>query len=231
MALYFSIMDLTDPTRSITGTHWTDPYWPCSRRLGGPVTVGEVAAQSARGIGNRREGVASPASPSGEGAGLESPPRWAGTVSTSSTEITSLLPSRTCSPGSDSSSGSVYVRRFVSWKPPPLYACAFGSAARGDGTSDSDIDLLLVHAPFPGDERPLEENRTAPPKRSSASRPSWPRSLSPSARSRSGIAKSTTFVHSCTHGTGNPLQVVDMSAFERGDHRRRTTELFLETPT
>lgn len=30
--------------------------------------------------------------------------------------------------------------------PPPLAAGLFGSAARGDGDADSDIDLLLVHA-------------------------------------------------------------------------------------
>lgn len=36
-------------------------------------------------------------------------------------------------------------------RPEPLAAGLFGSAARGDGDADSDIDLLLVHA---GDEEP-----------------------------------------------------------------------------
>lgn len=40
------------------------------------------------------------------------------------------------------------------WRPRPIYACAFGSAARGDGGPDSDIDLLLVHPPFPGEKKP-----------------------------------------------------------------------------
>jgi hypothetical protein len=40
------------------------------------------------------------------------------------------------------------------WNPSPVYACAFGSAARGDGGPDSDIDILLVHTPFPGEAVP-----------------------------------------------------------------------------
>jgi Nucleotidyltransferase domain len=42
------------------------------------------------------------------------------------------------------------------WDPKPEYACAFGSAARGDGGVDSDIDILLVHRPFP-EERPPQK--------------------------------------------------------------------------
>jgi predicted nucleotidyltransferase len=41
-----------------------------------------------------------------------------------------------------------------SWHPRPLYAAVFGSAARGDGDEDSDIDILLVHPPFPGEKKP-----------------------------------------------------------------------------
>jgi predicted nucleotidyltransferase len=40
-----------------------------------------------------------------------------------------------------------------SWRPRPLYACVFGSAARQDGDETSDIDLLLVHPPFPGEKK------------------------------------------------------------------------------
>ncbi len=41
-----------------------------------------------------------------------------------------------------------------SWRPWPLYAAVFGSAARGDGDQTSDIDVLLVHPPFPGEKKP-----------------------------------------------------------------------------
>jgi predicted nucleotidyltransferase len=37
------------------------------------------------------------------------------------------------------------------WNPKPVYACVFGSAARQDGDASSDIDLLLVHPPHPGE--------------------------------------------------------------------------------
>jgi predicted nucleotidyltransferase len=30
------------------------------------------------------------------------------------------------------------------WTPPPLLAGLYGSAARGDGDEDSDIDLLVI---------------------------------------------------------------------------------------
>lgn len=39
------------------------------------------------------------------------------------------------------------------WRVTPLYAAVFGSAARGDGNEDSDIDLLVVHPPFPGEPK------------------------------------------------------------------------------
>ena len=38
------------------------------------------------------------------------------------------------------------------WNPKPVYGCVFGSAARGDGDAESDIDLLLVHPPLPGEK-------------------------------------------------------------------------------
>ncbi len=36
------------------------------------------------------------------------------------------------------------------WSPPPTYAAVFGSAARGEMRSDSDIDLFLVRPDSPG---------------------------------------------------------------------------------
>lgn len=38
------------------------------------------------------------------------------------------------------------------WRIRPLRASVFGSAARGDGSVSSDIDLLLVHPPLPGEK-------------------------------------------------------------------------------
>jgi predicted nucleotidyltransferase len=33
---------------------------------------------------------------------------------------------------------------FAFWRPQPIHVSVFGSAARGDGTADSDIDIFLV---------------------------------------------------------------------------------------
>jgi predicted nucleotidyltransferase len=41
-----------------------------------------------------------------------------------------------------------------SWSPRPLFASVFGSAARGDASVASDIDVVVVHRPFPGDPKP-----------------------------------------------------------------------------
>ncbi len=45
------------------------------------------------------------------------------------------------------------------WNPKPVYGCVFGSAARGDGDAQSDIDLLLVHPPPPGENDPRRRPR------------------------------------------------------------------------
>jgi predicted nucleotidyltransferase len=38
------------------------------------------------------------------------------------------------------------------WQIPPAHVSVFGSAARGDGGLDSDIDLLIVHSPDAADD-------------------------------------------------------------------------------
>lgn len=40
------------------------------------------------------------------------------------------------------------------WQPPPLSACLFGSAARGQAGPDSDLDILLVPVPDRGRPEP-----------------------------------------------------------------------------
>ena len=89
----------------------------------------------------------------------------------------------------------------------------FGSAARGDGDEASDIDLLLVHPPFPGEKKPAR--------------------LTPSVRSLLADAVGTALLSSpeleaqpqwesqidhlrelVERWTGNPLQVVDLSFYE-----------------
>ncbi len=102
-------------------------------------------------------------------------------------------------------------RRFreelAGWRPRPLYACVFGSAARGDGDETSDIDLLLVHPPFAGEKKPprlspsvfsqLADALGAPPGGPEAAG-QW----------QSQVDRLRNLV---PRWTGNPLQVVDLS--------------------
>lgn len=44
---------------------------------------------------------------------------------------------------------------FSTWAPPPLHASLFGSAARGDGDTHSDIDLFIVRPSEVDDEDPV----------------------------------------------------------------------------
>lgn len=99
------------------------------------------------------------------------------------------------------------------WRPRPLYACVFGSAARGDGDAGSDIDLLLVHPPFPGEK-------------SSARLSSSVRAVLADAMGAAVLAAAETDAVQVWEEqidrlrglveawTGNPLQVVDLSFFE-----------------
>ena len=77
-----------------------------------------------------------------------------------------------------------------SWSSTPLHASLFGSAARGDGTVRSDIDLLLVRPQGVGDADP-----------------SW----------RDHVARLHDRVEAWT---GNPVTVIELAADEIGDVRR-----------
>lgn len=101
------------------------------------------------------------------------------------------------------------------WRPKPYYACVFGSAARADGGPTSDIDLLLVHAPFPGDPKPPKQKRisgslmqmfSTPPPVVSSEAKRWPAQIE---RLREKVRG----------WTGNPVQVVDLSWAEWVTHR------------
>jgi hypothetical protein len=113
------------------------------------------------------------------------------------------------------------------WNPKPVYGCVFGSAARGDGGVQSDIDLLLVRAPTAGD---------VDPRRKSVSRteavPGYVTetlTMQLTERQVAKWARQVGRLHDLVPSwTGNPLQVVEMSAFEWADHRRRRSPLFLE---
>lgn len=109
----------------------------------------------------------------------------------------------------------------ATWNPKPVYACAFGSAARGDGDAYSDIDLLLVHPPLP----PATEAPLVPAAGNSANPAMPPMTERQLARWRRQVDELHGHVH---NWTGNHLQVLEMSIGEWADHQQRDSALYIE---
>jgi len=211
-------MDLGDPTRSITPT-LDGPVLAVLARSGRPLTVGEVAAETVRGseIGVRRclarlvnQGLVLATEMGRNRVHELNREHVAAPIATTMADLRIELWRR--------------MRKELSgWKPKPLYACAFGSAARGDGDVDSDVDVLLVHPPFPGEAGPRRTKNvidavaavlTAPTAASPVEAARWPQHID---KLRAHVLL----------WSGNPLQVVDLSFAEWMD-RSRNTALFAD---
>jgi hypothetical protein len=120
-----------------------------------------------------------------------------------------------------------FRRTLGAWSLKPVYGCVFGSAARGDGTVLSDIDLLLVRMPVVGESDP--RRGSADLGQVVAGYTSEFVASQLTTRQASKWAKQVEQLHELVPAwTGNPLQVLEMSTFEWADHRRRRTSLFIE---
>jgi hypothetical protein len=215
-------VDLTDPTRAVTAT-LDGPVLAVLARSGKPLTVGDVAGQMPRGseVGVRRS--------------LERLVTQGIVRATvmGRNRVHELNRDHVAAPIAEQLAGlrlELWGRlraKVGGWNPKPLYACVFGSAARRDGDSDSDIDLLLVHAPFPGD---------SDPRRRKAGRRDqlvgWTTELMAfqlTERQAGKWQRQVEELHELVRAwTGNPLQVLEMSSFEWADHRRRGSALYAE---
>ena len=204
-------MDMGDPTRSITPT-LDGPVLAALARSGRPLTVGEVAAETVRGseIGVRRclarlvaQGLVQATEMGRNRVHELNREHVAAPIATTMADLRIELWRR-------------MRKELGGWKPKPLYACVFGSAARGDGDADSDVDLLLVHPPFPGEAKPARNANvidavaafmTAPLPASPAEAARWPRHVD---KLRAHVLL----------WSGNPLQVVDLSFAEWVDRTR-----------
>jgi hypothetical protein len=204
-------MDMGDPTRSITPT-LDGPVLAVLASSGRPLTVGEVAAETVRGseIGVRKclarlvaQGLVQATEMGRNRVHELNREHVAAPIATTMADLRLELWRR--------------VRKEIDgWKPQPLYACVFGSAARGDGDADSDVDLLLVHPPFPEDPKlPPKANRidavaafmTVLVPASSAEAARWQRHVD------------TLRAH-VFRWSGNQLQPVDLSLTEWIDRRQ-----------
>ena len=198
-------MDMGDPTRSVTPT-LDGPVLAVLASAGRPLTVGDVATATSRGseIGVRRclarlvdQGIVQ-------------------ATEMGRNRVHQLNRDHVAAPIADLMANlriELWKRmryEIGKWKPQPLYACVFGSAARGDGDIDSDVDLLLVHPPMPDDPKlprraTVRESVTAallaPVPASSADVRRWP------------LAVDGLRAH-VEAWSGNSLQVVDLSVAE-----------------
>jgi hypothetical protein len=146
-------VDLTDPTRAITSA-LDGPVLEVLARSGRPLTVGEIAAEAARGseIGVRR----ATARLVQQGIVIA--------TQMGRNQVHELNREHVAAPAAEVLAGlrvELWKRLRESltlWDPRPVHASVFGSAARADGGADSDIDVLLVHRPFTGERlaRPVE---------------------------------------------------------------------------
>jgi hypothetical protein len=208
-------MDLSDPTRAV-GATLDGAVLAVLASSGRPLTVGQVAGQAARGseIGIRRtlarlvEQGTVRATLMGRNQVHElNRDHIAAPVAELLAQLRPRLWDR-------------FRGELADWRVRPLYACVFGSAARGAGDTTSDIDLLLVHPPLPGEKRPtglgqallaeLAVARTDP-----ESTRLW----------EEQVDRLRVQAHSWT---GNALQVVDLSLREWGQPAREHRALFAE---
>jgi len=215
-------VDLSDPTRAVTAT-LDGPVLAVLARAGKPLTVGEVAALTPRGseIGVRRslarlveQGIVRAAEMGRNRVHELNREHIAAPVAEALADLRLTLWKR-------------FRDTLAAWNPRPVYGCVFGSAARGDGDIQSDIDLLLVRVPVAGE--------TDPRRKSSglaeivAGYATEILAMQLTERQAAKWAKQIGQLHELVRNwTGNPLQVVEMSAFEWSDHRRRRTTLFQE---
>ena len=113
------------------------------------------------------------------------------------------------------------------WNPKPVYGCVFGSAARGDGGTRSDIDVLLVRLPVIDEIDPRRDS--ADLAELSVTYPGEIVAGQLTERQAAKWGRQVARLHELVPAwTGNPLQLVEMSTFQWSDHRRRRTGLFAE---
>lgn len=201
-------MDLSDPTRAITPS-LDGPILAVLAQAGHPLTVGEIAAQAARGseIGIRRsvlrlveQGIVT-------------------ATQMGRNKVHELNRDHVAAPAAEllASLRLELWKRFREtlrrWQPIPVYACVFGSAARGDGGVDSDIDVLLVHNPFPGERRRQKGLGTAAGMAAElvASLQCPPMNAAQATAWQAQVDDLHTKVR---RWTGNPLQVLDLSYWQ-----------------
>jgi len=117
------------------------------------------------------------------------------------------------------------AREVERWRVRPLYASVFGSGARHQGNSESDIDLLIIRPSTLSEVNEAQKNKSL-----WMALGIWNEVVSARVMSAAQIRKWESNVDdlhdSVRRWTGNPLQVVSLSAIEWSEHRRAKSAIY-----
>jgi predicted nucleotidyltransferase len=116
-------------------------------------------------------------------------------------------------------------RSLEGWRVQPLYACVFGSAARHEGDAESDIDLLLVRPSTVAEVKEAQKSKPV-----MAALGIWVDVIMTRTMSEAQVKKWDVNIDDL-HGlvrrwSGNPLQVVSLSAIEWSELRRKKSAIY-----
>jgi len=111
------------------------------------------------------------------------------------------------------------------WNVRPLYASVFGSAARGDGDSESDIDLLIVRPSTIAEITAAQKNKSV-----LDGLGMWVEAFTTHVMTDAQMGKWESNVDSLhdliPRWTGNPLQAITLTAVEWSEHRRTKSAIY-----
>jgi predicted nucleotidyltransferase len=216
-------MDLADPTRSIAPSLDT-AILAVLAAAGRPLTVGEVTEKASRGseIGIRRsmgrlveQGIVKATEMGRNRVHELNVEHVAAPIAKLLADLRIELWQR-------------MRKELGGWSPKPSYACVFGSAARRDGGPESDIDVLLVHPPFPGEKRRKRPSRQTLTELAGDIVEWWAIPPVENARALQRWQSQVDRLHGLVGSwSGNRLQVVDVSIFEWTD-KEQAVPLFIE---
>ena len=213
-------MNLADPSSSITST-LDGPVLVVLANAGKPLTVSEVASLSVRGseIGIRKslgrlvvQGIVIATDIGNSRAYQLNRDHVAADIALKMASLRTSL-------------WRLIARDVERWRYPPLFACIFGSAARHDGDSASDIDLLLVR---PSTRSEISEKQKNNPALAAIE-------FSMTALTSRVLLESQLDVWERSVDklrgrvqlwSGNPLQVINISAIVWAEHRNIKSEIY-----
>jgi predicted nucleotidyltransferase len=215
-------MDFTDPSLAITPT-LDGPVLIALALAGKPFTVSELANKTSRGseIGIRRslgrlvaQGVVTATEMGNSRVYNLNREHVAAKIAIDMSDLRSEVWRR-------------ISRQFEKWAVRPIYACVFGSAARHQADLSSDIDLLLIHPSTLAELSEAQKSRSF-----IASLGMWANVVSTrvmtEAQTKAWDKNVDALDGLVRSWTGNPLQVVSISAIEWSEHRRRRSEIYQE---